>query len=118
MQWNDTNEKYMGQWFGNLQQGLGLHIWNDKNELKALKNRYLGEWVKGKKNGYGIFFYSNGTIYEGEWVEDLKSGKGIFRYFDGKIDEREFLADRPVDHEEVTDSPLRRVNSSQEAKRV
>ena len=29
------------------------------------------------KNGYGKFFYSNGSIYEGFWKDDKKTGIGI-----------------------------------------
>jgi len=26
-------------------------------------DKYEGQWVKGKKNGWGKYFYNNGTIY-------------------------------------------------------
>lgn len=27
------------------------------------QDKYDGEWKKGKKNGFGKYFYNNGTIY-------------------------------------------------------
>ncbi len=26
----------------------------------------------GKKNGFGIYNYANGAVYEGDWKDDLK----------------------------------------------
>ena len=73
----------MGQWKNNLQNGLGIHIWYDtNNENKFFRNRYIGEWKDGKRNGYGKFFYNNGCVYEGFWKNNKKDGFGIYYYFD------------------------------------
>ena len=67
----------------NLQDGFGVHIWyEDKGEQKYLRDRYVGEWKNGTRNGYGRFYYSNGSIYEGYWVNNQKEGFGIFYYQD------------------------------------
>jgi hypothetical protein len=31
---------------------------------------YVGEWVFGKKHGYGTCTYRSGDVYEGTWVND------------------------------------------------
>ena len=81
--WTQTNEKYCGNWLDNSQNGIGMQIWYEpKGELKLLRNRYIGEWKKGKRNGYGVFFYSNGSKYEGYWENDEKKGFGIFSFLD------------------------------------
>ncbi len=49
-----------------------------------MRNRYVGQWENGARNGYGVFFYSNGARYEGEWKNNLKNGFGIMIYEDGK----------------------------------
>ena len=82
--WNTKREKYAGKWENNLQNGLGVYIWYD-NKLgvnKLFKDRYIGEWKEGKRDGYVIFFYSNGSIYEGYWKEDKKEGFGIINFYD------------------------------------
>ena len=84
MVWNDKNEKYTGRWENNLQNGLGIHIWYD-NKLsnnKFFRDRYVGQWKDGKRDGYGKFFYSNGSMYEGYWKNDKKEGFGIFSFQD------------------------------------
>ena len=35
--------------------------------------------------GYGIFTWNSGRIYEGEYFNDLKHGKGKFTWPDGRI---------------------------------
>ena len=83
MVWYNKNEKYTGMWKDNLQEGYGIHIWYDsKNENKYFRDRYVGEWEGGKRNGYGKFYYNNGNIYEGYWKNDIKEGFGILYYND------------------------------------
>ncbi|MEQ9298328.1 MAG: hypothetical protein RIF33_07190 [Cyclobacteriaceae bacterium] len=38
---------------------------------------YTGELSKGKKNGFGIYAWPNGTTYRGEWKNDQRHGRGI-----------------------------------------
>ena len=87
MIWYNKNEKYIGQWKNNIQNGFGIHIYyndclNNNYENKYLRNRYIGQYKDGKKNGYGKMFYNNGCIYEGYWKNNKKEGFGIFFYFD------------------------------------
>ena len=83
MIWFNKNEKFSGMWKNNLQNGYGIHIWYDsKNENKFFRDRYVGEWKDGKREGYGKFYYSNGNIYEGQWKNNQKEGFGIFYYQD------------------------------------
>ena len=35
---------------------------------------YDGDWIKGKKEGFGTFRYANGSVYVGEWKNDKKYG--------------------------------------------
>ena len=50
MIWNDRNEKYFGYFNDGKQDRYGIHIWfENKGEIKLLRNRYVGEWRKGKR---------------------------------------------------------------------
>ena len=67
-----------------MQWGFGTHLWEeDRGENKLLRNRYVGYFEHGMRNGTGIFFYSNGSKYEGEWADNLKHGFGAFTFEDG-----------------------------------
>jgi hypothetical protein len=39
---------------------------------------YDGNFLYGKRNGFGKMIYSNGDIYEGEWIDNVIKGKGIY----------------------------------------
>lgn len=95
MIWQDTSEKYIGQWTDNFQNGLGIHIWYEsKGEQKYLRNRYVGEWRNGFRHGYGVFFYANGGKYEGMWEQNYKNGYGVFTFYDGSQFAGKFTMDR------------------------
>jgi len=100
MVWYDLQEKYIGKWKNDKQNGLGMHIWYEpKGELKEMRNRYVGEWEDGIRQGYGVFFYSNGAIYEGEWKNNMKHGFGVMKFEDGKKYIGRFEEDRILDKE-------------------
>ena len=104
MIWYNKKEKYIGQWKNNLQNGFGIHIYytddnninennnnnqnvnnnsnNNNNDNKYFRNRYIGQYKDGKRNGYGKMFYNNGCIYEGYSINNNKDGFGIYYYFD------------------------------------
>ncbi len=46
---------------------------------------YEGDIFEGKKHGYGIFTYKNGTKYEGKFIDDMKDGKGKLIYKNGDV---------------------------------
>ena len=98
MVWYDLLEKYIGKWKNDKQNGLGMHIWYEpKGELKEMRNRYVGEWEDGIRQGYGVFFYSNGATYEGEWKNNMKHGFGIMKFEDGNKYIGRFEEDRILD---------------------
>ena len=32
--------------------------------------KYIGSWKQGKRNGYGTFYYTDGTSKKGYWEDD------------------------------------------------
>lgn len=44
-------------------------------------NKYVGETVKGKYHGYGVFEWNDGDKYEGEFKDNLRHGKGFMFYY-------------------------------------
>ena len=50
-----------------------MHIWlESKGEGKYIRNRYEGHWTNGVRDGYGVFYYANGSKYEGYWKDNMK----------------------------------------------
>lgn len=53
MHWLLTNEKYTGNWADNKQNGFGTHIWlaDGGSKSKLLRNRFVGYWLNGLRQG-------------------------------------------------------------------
>lgn len=55
---------------------------------------YIGEWVLGLKNGYGVLDdIIAGEKYFGNWIDDKKQGSGIVVTSDGVYYEGSFTQD-------------------------
>lgn len=39
-------------------------------------DKYEGEYIADKKNGYGIFTWATGNVYKGHYEEDLRNSYG------------------------------------------
>lgn len=61
-----------------VQHGIGQHIWflhRVAGSQYPMRNMYDGEFVRGLRHGWGIFYYANGARYEGQWENNMKHGK-------------------------------------------
>ena len=58
-----------------------MDIVNSNGQIEKAKNplieTYKGEWVKDKRNGYGIIEDTDGFRYIGEWFENMRHGLGV-----------------------------------------
>ncbi|CAF3379397.1 unnamed protein product [Rotaria socialis] len=97
--WSNGNGEYLGQWENGVQNGHGVHIWyiiRAEESQYALRNYYEGNFLDGRRNGYGTFYYSSGTKYIGEWKADQKHGKGKVILRNGTMIEADFQNDRII----------------------
>jgi hypothetical protein len=53
--------------------------------------KYVGEVVR---QGRGIFYDQDGSIYDGEWLADQRSGRGKMLFQDGSVYDGEWEADK------------------------
>ena len=44
---------------------------------------YEGDWLSGKRHGFGTYLYSDGSEYEGDWKDDLVHGRGSCKFASG-----------------------------------
>lgn len=44
------------------------------------ERHFLGNWEKGKRNGYGVIHLSDGESYKGQWKDNKFDGKGCYEY--------------------------------------
>lgn len=68
---------YNGSWLYGLKHGLG-----DCHDEYGL---YSGSFVRGKKEGQGVYTLYSGDQYKGEFADDLYSGRGVFTNVSGRV---------------------------------
>lgn len=79
----DSDFKWIGKCKNGYAHGFGTIYWCDKNGNKT-GNKYIGNVWYGKNQGYGIQYYSDGSIYyKGYWSNDKKNGQGTIYYSNG-----------------------------------
>lgn len=77
--WN-TGARFKGEFVNGERCGHGIWQSADING-----DFYEGEYKEDKKDGYGVYRWSNGSVYEGSFKNDLKHGEGTIKYNNGKI---------------------------------
>jgi hypothetical protein len=85
-----NGDRYKGQWkvlvsppIPPNSSGNGLTSQADERHGRGVYewpsgNRYEGEWLDGKTNGFGVKVWGNGDRYEGEWLNDNRHGRGVY----------------------------------------
>lgn len=48
---------------------------------------YVGEFLNGKRHGWGVYRYPSGSLYIGNWETNRRSGFGTYYYSDGSAKE-------------------------------
>lgn len=61
-----------------------------------MRNRYEGNWKKGVRDGFGVFYYANGSKYEGYWKDNMKEGYAFYTDENGKNSLILFSKDRMI----------------------
>jgi hypothetical protein len=72
-----TNAKYWGNWKDGKRNGYGVFTYNDGTSM------YKGNWLNDKKHGFGNYFWNDGDQYEGYYIEDKMNGQGTYTYANG-----------------------------------
>jgi hypothetical protein len=85
-----AGDSYKGECFMDQYHGHGKYVFSKQG------SSYIGDWKKGKMDGYGVYIYgtsddSAGDKYEGYWKDGKQNGKGKFIYSNGTIVEGEFV---------------------------
>ena len=91
-----SNGIYRGCMKKGKREGQGTYFYSNGN-------RYEGEWKNGNKEGYGKFYWKaddryNGDRYEGEYKNDVREGKGTYFYASGNRYEGEWKNNKREGH--------------------
>ena len=85
------DDRYEGFWGNNKREGYGVYTFSNRN-------RYEGDWKNGKKEGKGIFYFNSGERYEGDFKNGNFEGKGVFYFNSGNRYEGDFKNDKKDGH--------------------
>jgi hypothetical protein len=70
---------------GNCDTGVGTFTYSNGS--------YNGTFIKGLRNGMGIYRFKDGCVYIGTWIDGIKNGKGTFWWPNGTMAEGDFIND-------------------------
>jgi hypothetical protein len=73
-------EKYVGEWRDGKRNGQGTNIY-------ASGEKYVGEWRDDKRSGQGTNIYASGETYVGEYKDSKKNGQGTYTFANGTVKE-------------------------------
>nr|XP_055072519.1 alsin isoform X1 [Misgurnus anguillicaudatus] len=75
--WYASGEVYEGSFKDNMRHGHGM-LRSGKMAAPSSSSVFVGQWVQGKRTGYGVFDdFSRGEKYMGIWLDDQRHGDGI-----------------------------------------
>jgi len=80
---------YEGDFKDKKRHGVGIYYWQTDNP-SYFQVRYCGEWVQGKRTGFGYCDWKSGSVYIGEFKNDQICGKGKFIWSNGDVYEGHF----------------------------
>eukprot|EP00483_Globobulimina_turgida_P000386 UN00386 len=72
-----NGDTFEGEYIDGKKNGKGIYFW------KEFQATYDGEWSMGIRRGNGKFTYSDGSRYEGEWDNNYRSGSGTYMFANG-----------------------------------
>ena len=63
----NTNDKfYNGEWKNSQYDGYG--VFSKTTLQNTYLEKYEGNYLKGKKHGFGVYTDKKGTFYKGDWL--------------------------------------------------
>ena len=72
-----NGERYIGDFVDGKRHGNGRMEYQNGDV-------YVGGYNMGKRHGEGTMTYADGRVYSGEWENSIKSGRGTFRQVNGE----------------------------------
>ncbi|MGH0133524.1 UNVERIFIED_CONTAM: hypothetical protein FKN15_052980 [Acipenser sinensis] len=90
-----TGEVYEGSFQDNMRHGHG--ILRSGKLTSYSPSMFIGQWVKDKKTGYGVFDdITRGEKYMGMWQDDLRHGNGVIVTQSGLYYEGAFSSNKMI----------------------
>ena len=69
---------YEGEYINGKRQGYGVYSFVDGE-------KYEGQWFQDQQHGKGTYYFMNNNRYEGMWYTDYQQGNGTMYYYNGDV---------------------------------
>ncbi|XP_019241829.1 PREDICTED: phosphatidylinositol 4-phosphate 5-kinase 1-like [Nicotiana attenuata] len=73
-----NGDVYEGEFHKGKCSRSGVHYYH-------LSERYGGDWIDGKYDGYGVETWTKGSWYRGQYKQGLRHGVGMYRSYTGDL---------------------------------
>jgi len=83
-QWKDGFPDGRGEWKAPPSSGDDMSLDNNSS-CGARAASYVGEWKRGKKQGFGVQIFTNADSYEGDWADGKFQDRGKYTYVNGDV---------------------------------
>ncbi|GFR43800.1 hypothetical protein Agub_g4924, partial [Astrephomene gubernaculifera] len=77
--------RYEGEVLAGRPHGRGRYFMLRDGSPREWILQYDGDWIQGRREGYGTRHYSSGEMYSGDWVANLRHGTGRYEYASGDL---------------------------------
>ena len=78
---------HKGHFVNDVRHGRGVERTRDGS-------LYVGEWKRGRHDGWGVFTKSKGDTYRGYWLDGRKLGECVYHFHNGDVYDGDFINDK------------------------
>ena len=71
-----NKDKYVGEFKKGKYDGQGIYTY-------WFGDKYIGEYIDGKRHGQGTYTFDDGDKYVGEWKKGKRHGQGTYTFSNG-----------------------------------
>ena len=57
----------------------------NKKQSSSLSNHYSGDFKENSRNGVGVYYLPDGSVYNGTWRENQPHGRGLMTWPDHSV---------------------------------
>ena len=80
--------KYEGDFVDGKKSGYGTYVFVSGH------HKYVGEWKEGHFSGHGVYTWPDGSTYEGDWLDGKRNGRGVMMFASGEVYVGEYADDK------------------------
>ncbi len=85
-----NGDRFIGTLLNKKKDGKGIYIYSNKSKFAG--DKFYGEYKNGLKHGFGSYIHGNGEQYTGQYLQGKRTGKGTITFNNGSQYYGDFIA--------------------------